>query len=108
MNLHDWIDELSDVLDIEVEVDEALMDDVEVAVRENVGAHAPAVSVFLLGYAAATHGAGTEQVERLSTAAIALAEAWDRPHGARDPDDVDDEIPDDSSVDHSGDRYADA
>ena len=25
MNLHDWIDELCDVLDIEVEVDEALI-----------------------------------------------------------------------------------
>ena len=34
-----------------------------------------------------------------------LAESWDRPADAPDPDDVDDEIPDDSGVDHTGESY---
>ena len=36
-----------------------------------------------------------------------LAEGWDRPAGAPDPDDVDDPIPDDRTVDHTGEEYVD-
>ena len=36
-----------------------------------------------------------------------LAEEWDRPADAPDPDDVNDEVPDDSTVDHTGDRFDD-
>ena len=38
MNLHDWIDELCDVLDIEVEVDEALILDLARDAAHNGGA----------------------------------------------------------------------
>ena len=36
-----------------------------------------------------------------------LAEGWDRPADAPDPDDVDDPIPDDHTVDHTGEVYVD-
>ena len=36
VNLHDWIDELCDVLDIETEVDEALVLDLAKVVADNV------------------------------------------------------------------------
>jgi hypothetical protein len=83
VNLHDWIDELCDVLDLETEVDEGLV----------------------LGYAAGVHGAGPSKIEALAARAQALADEWDRPAGAPDPDDVDDDVPDDSGVDHTGDSY---
>ena len=42
----------------------------------------------------------------LAARAQALAEGWDRPADAPDPDDIADPIPDDSYVDHSNDVYA--
>ena len=53
MNLHDWIDELCDVLDIEVEVDEALILDLARDAAHSVERRAAPISTFLLGYAAA-------------------------------------------------------
>ena len=105
MNLHDWIDELCDVLDIEAEVDEGLLADLTKVAARNVEHLAAPVTAYLLGFAAAAHEADPEQVERLAGRAQALAEAWDRPATAPDPDDIDDEVPDDSSVDHSGELY---
>jgi hypothetical protein len=108
VNLHDWIDELSDVLDLEdVEVDEGLLADLTKVAAENVERLAAPVTAYLLGFAAATQDADPDQVERLAARAQELAEGWDRPADAPDPDDVDDEIPDDRSVDHTGDLYVD-
>jgi Domain of unknown function (DUF6457) len=108
VNLHDWIDELSDVLDLEeVEVDEGLLADLTKCAAKNVEHMAAPVTAFLLGFAAATHGADPDKVERLAARAQELAEGWDRPADAPDPDDVDDPIPDDRSVDHTGEVYLD-
>ncbi len=103
MNLHDWIDELSDVLDVETEVDEGLLRDLDKLAHENVDHGAGPVTAYLLGYAAAARNADPAAVERLAGRAQLLAESWDRPAGAPDPDDIDDDIPDDASVDHTAD-----
>jgi hypothetical protein len=108
MNLHDWIDELSDVLEIEdVDVDEGLLADLTKIAASNVEKLAAPVTAYLLGFAAGGRGADPEEVERLAARASALAEGWDRPGGAPDPVDVDDPIPDDDSVDHSGEIWDD-
>jgi hypothetical protein len=107
VNLHDWIDEVSDVLDVDVEVDEALLLDLAKVVADNVVRTAAPVTSFILGYAAGLQEADPEGVERLAAKAQRLAEGWDRPAGAKDPVDVDDDVPDDSGVDHTGDRFDD-
>jgi len=108
VNLHDWIDELSDVLDLEdVEVDEGLLADLTRVAAENVERLAAPVTAYLLGFAAAAQDADPDEIERLAARAQELAEGWDRPADAPDPDDVDDPIPDDRSVDHTGDLYVD-
>lgn len=105
MNLHDWIDELSDVLDINAEVDEGLILDLARVAAHNVQRTAAPISTYLLGYAAGLREAESTDVELLAAKASALAAAWDRPANAPDPDDVDTEIPDDAGVDHTGDRF---
>jgi uncharacterized protein DUF6457 len=105
VNLHDWIDELCDTLDIEAEVDEALILDLAKVAADNVVRPAAPITTFLLGWAAGSADADTEEVERLAARAQALAEGWDRPQGAPDSDDVDDDVPDDREVDHSDDTY---
>jgi hypothetical protein len=105
VNLHDWIDELCDTLDIETEVDEALLLDVAKVAADNVVRMAAPITTYLLGYAAGSVAADEEQVEALAARAQALAEGWDRPPDATDPDDVDDDVPDDTGVDHSDDTY---
>ena len=108
MNLHDWIDELSDVLDLEdVEVDEGLLADLTRTAAENVERMAAPVTAYLLGFAAAAKDADPEGIERLAARAQLLAEGWDRPADAPDPDDVNIPVPDDSTVDHTGERYED-
>ncbi len=107
MNLHDWIDELCDVLDLEVEVDEGLLKDLTRIAADNVEHAAGPVTTYLLGFAAGATEADPEQVERLAARAQALAEGWDRPAGFRDPIDIDDPLPDDSAVDHSDENYED-
>lgn len=87
MNLHDWIDEACDVLDLDTEVDEGLVLDLARVAAHNVQRPAAPVTAYLLGLAAGSRGASTEEVELLAGRLTALAEAWDRPAGA-------DEIPD--------------
>lgn len=107
VNLHDWIDELCDVLDVETEVDEALVLDLARSAAHNVTKVASPITTYLLGVAVGAQDANPEQIERLAAKAQLLADNWDRPAGAPDPDDVDDEVPDDSGVDHTGERFED-
>ncbi len=107
VNLHDWIDELSDVLDVETEVDEGLILDLARNAAQNVQKTAAPITSYLVGFAAGAGDADPEAIERLAAKAQLLAENWDRPADAPDPDDVDDEVPDDSSVDHSDDLFED-
>jgi hypothetical protein len=108
VNLHDWIDELCDALDVEHELDEALVLDLARVAAHNVQRPAAPITTYLLGYAAATHDAGPARIEELASAASALADSWEKPAGAPDPVEIDDEIPDDSAVDHTGDLIDDA
>jgi len=108
VNLHDWIDELSDVLELEdVEVDEGLLGDLTRIAAENVERLAAPVTAYLLGFAAAARQADPEGIEELAARAQVLAEGWDRPADAPDPVDIEDVVPDDTAVDHTGDRYED-
>lgn len=92
MNLHDWIDELCDVLDIEAEADEGLLGDLARIARESVHPAAGPVTAFLLGFAAGEQEADPDRVELLAAKAQALAEAWDRPAGAAEEEDDDVDI----------------
>ncbi len=87
MNLHDWIDELCDTLDVTTEVDEGLVSDLVTIVGKTVQPTAGPVTAYLLGYAAAGVAGNPEQVEQLAARAQGLAEEWDRPPGADDDDD---------------------
>ena len=107
VNLHDWIDELCDVLDIETEVDEALVLDLARSAAHNVTKVAAPITTYLLGVAAGSQDANPEQIERLAAKAQLLADHWDRPADAPDPDDIDDPVPDDSGVDHTGEGFED-
>jgi hypothetical protein len=108
VNLHDWIDELSDVLDLEdVEVDEGLLADLTKLAATNVERMAAPVTAYLLGFAAAAQEANPEEIEALAARAQVLAEGWDRPADAPDPDDINIPIPDDTTVDHTGEKYDD-
>ena len=107
MNLHDWIDELADVLDVETEVDEGLVLDLARVAAQNVQKTAAPITAYLLGVAVGAGDADPAQVERLAARAQQLAESWDKPADASDPDDVDDDVPDDSTVDHTDDEYED-
>ena len=107
MNLHDWIDELSDVLDVETEVDESLVLDLARVAANSVQKTAAPVTAYLLGVAVGSQDADPERTEALAARAQALAENWDRPADAPDPDDIDDEVPDDSGVDHTDDEFED-
>jgi hypothetical protein len=83
VNLHDWIDELCDELDIEVDVDEALVLDLARDAAHSVERRAAPISTFLLGYAAGAADADQEELERLAGLAAALAARWDK-----SPDDL--------------------
>ncbi|MGN6251452.1 MAG: DUF6457 domain-containing protein [Marmoricola sp.] len=78
MNLHDWIDELCDVLDLDLEVDESLVLDVAREAAHNVERPAAPISTFLLGYAAGRGDADPDELDRLATATVALARRWDK------------------------------
>jgi hypothetical protein len=105
VNLHDWIDELCDVLDVETEVDEALVLDLARDAAHNVERRAAPITTYLLGFAAGQRDANPAAIEALAAKATKLAIEWDRPADAPDPLDVDDDVPDDSAVDHTGDRF---
>lgn len=107
VNLHDWIDELCDTLDIEAEIDEGLVLDLTKVVADNVFRPAAPITAYIVGYAAGLQDADPSGVERLAAKAQRLAERWDKPAAAPDPDDVDDDVPDDSVVDHTDDAFDD-
>jgi molybdopterin-guanine dinucleotide biosynthesis protein A len=107
VNLHDWIDELSDVLDVDTELDEALVLDLARVAAHSVERRAAPITTYLLGYAAGAGEADPATIEALAAKAQRLAEGWDRPADAPDPDDlaVTVEVPDDSTVDHTADSF---
>ncbi|WP_460794356.1 DUF6457 domain-containing protein [Nocardioides pacificus] len=105
MNLHDWIDELCDVLDLDVEVDEGLVLDLAKIASHQVERPAAPITTYLLGLAVGMTAANPEQTEQLAARAQALAEGWERPAGAPDPLDINDPVPDDTGVDHSTDVF---
>ena len=97
VNLHDWIDELSDVLDVETEVDEGLILDLARVAAHNVQNDRPRRSrPTSSGRRRRAATRTPRQIEKLAARAQPLAESWDRPADAPDPDDIDDEVPDDS------------
>jgi hypothetical protein len=98
VNLHDWIDELCDALDIDADVDEGLVLDLAKTVATNVERPAAPVSAYLVGVAVGRADASTDEVERLVAVAQALAERWDRPAGAVQ-DAVDVPVPDATALD---------
>ena len=77
MNLHDWIDELCDALDVEVEFDEGLVLDLAREAAHRVERPAAPVSTFLLGYASALAGGSVEKTELLAGRALDLAAKWE-------------------------------
>ena len=101
MNLHDWIDELCDALDIEIALDESLVLDVARDAAHGVQRPAAPITTFLLGYASARSDGDPEELDRLAGAAMDLARRWDKPaevleHEDDDPE-VDDEVADSDS-----------
>lgn len=101
VNLHDWIDELCDTLDLDIEVDEGLILDLTKVVADNVVKVAAPISAYILGYAAGQADAAPDQVEHLAARAQALAEQWDRPRGATDEDEAEDDTAEDGPIDES-------
>ncbi len=95
VTLHDWIDELCDVLDIDAEIDEALVLDLARDAAHNVVRPAAPITTYLLGFAAAQQGANPLTVERLAAAATELAEKW----GAADAADPTEHLADIDGVD---------
>lgn len=77
VNLHDWIDELCDALDLEAEIDEALVLDVARETAHRVERPAAPVSTFLLGYATALAGGSPERAEELAGRVLNLAAKWE-------------------------------
>ena len=82
VNLHDWIDELMDVLDLDLELDEALVLDVAREAAHRVQRPAAPISTFLLGYAAALADGDPREVEKLAARTVELATRWE---GGTDP-----------------------
>ena len=75
--MHDWIDELCDVLELEgAEIDEDLILDVARDAAHEVERPAAPITTFLVGYAAGIRGGGTADVEELAGRAQALAQKW--------------------------------
>lgn len=92
MNLHDWIDELCDAYDLDLEVDEALVLDVAKEAAHGVVRPAAPLTTFLLGYAAARSGGDPAELDRLAGIATELAQRWDRPAAqGDDEEDLEDE-----------------
>ena len=77
MNLHDWIDELMDALDIDTEIDEGLVLDVARRAAHRVERPAAPITTYLLGYAAALQGGDPDDIEALAGRAISLADKWE-------------------------------
>ena len=60
----------------------------QICSRQNVQKTAAPITAYLLGVAVGAGDADPDQVERLAARAQQLAESWDRPADAKDPDDV--------------------
>ena len=99
VNLHDWIDELCDVLDIEIDLDEALVLDLARDAAHGVARPAAPLTSFLLGYAAAAAEGDPAEVEALAGRVMDLAKRWDRPADEVAHEDDDPEA--DAEVDES-------
>ena len=95
------------MLDADTEVDEGLILDLARVAANNVQKTAAPITAYLLGFAAGSTDANPEAIEALAAKAQLLAEHWDRPADAPDPDDIDDPVPDDSGVDHTGEHFED-
>lgn len=93
MNLHDWIDEVCDALDIDVDLDEAVVLDLARDAAHGVQRPAAPLTTYLLGIAVGQRGASPEAIEQMAGEISELAQRWDRPSS---DDDEDDEILDDS------------
>ena len=77
MTLHDWIDELCDILELDdAEIDEGLILDVARDAAHSVERPAGPITTFLVGYAAALRGGSVRDVEELAGRAQILAEKW--------------------------------
>ena len=92
VNLHDWIDELCDVLDLDLEVDEALVLDLARVAAHGVTRPAAPVTTFLLGVAVGQRGAGPKETEELAARAQLLAEEWDDEDEDEEQEDDEDEL----------------
>jgi hypothetical protein len=90
--LHDWIDELCDALDIEVEIDEGIILDLARDAAHSVERVAAPISTYLLGYAAALNGGSPEKLEELAARATELAENWDGKDDGETFDEVEVEV----------------
>lgn len=77
MNLHDWIDELCDLLDLDIEVDEGLVLDIAKVAAHNVVRPAAPLTTYLLGYAAGRAAADPDGLEQMAARIQRLAEKWD-------------------------------
>ncbi|MEQ6900999.1 DUF6457 domain-containing protein [Nocardioides sp. YIM 152588] len=107
MNLHDWIDEVCDLLDIESEADEGLLSDLAERAVANVHAAAGPVTAFLVGVAAGAAEADPERVERMVERVQALADGWDRPAGEPEAEIDDVEVEELAAVDQPAEEYDD-
>ena len=107
MNLHDWIDELSDVLEVDTELDEGLILDLARTAAHNVARPAAPITTYLLGFAAGSQDANPEAIEALAAKVQLLADGWDKPAGTPDPVELEVSVPvpDDSGVDHTGEVF---
>ena len=77
VTLHDWIDELCDVLELEdVEIDEGVILDLARDAAHEVERPAAPITTFLVGYAAALRGGRATDIEELAGRAQALAMKW--------------------------------
>lgn len=92
MNLHDWIDELCDALEVDLDLDESLVLDVAREAAHGVQRPAAPITTFLLGYAAARSEGDPEELDRLAGAAMELARRWDKPADVIDHEDDDPEV----------------
>ena len=92
VNLHDWIDELCDELEIELDVDEALLLDLARDAAHAVERKAAPITTYLVGYAAAQAGGDQDEVERLAGLAAELAQRWDKSADELAHEDDDEEV----------------
>lgn len=92
MTLHDWIDEVCDLLDLDHELDEALVLDLARVCAHGVVRPAAPVTTYLLGYAAAAGRLDAAGIEAQADRITALAERWDTTAAESDDTDTDTDV----------------